>query len=156
MRDFHLLSYLVKKIDIPRCRRVSRATPYSRALRACVRGVVRRVIARAHARPKVQPSTGGSEAGSTPTYNCGFPLAPPRSRRKRGCARPNQRGGGWRLRRWRDAWACGTRGDRTSGQEGARQRAGEREGEGDGEGKGAAVKRQLQAGCTRPPPPPRA
>lgn len=93
MRDFHLLSYLVKKINIPRCRRVSRATPYSRALRACVRGVVRRVIARAHARPKVQPSTGGSEAGSTPTYNCGFPLAAPEQAEEGLC--PTESEGWW-------------------------------------------------------------
>lgn len=70
-----------------------------------VRGGKRRVAARA--RHGVQPSTGGSKAGSTPTYNCGPAGSPPGL----GCAlRPNQRGGEWRLRRWRDAWTRGSAG----------------------------------------------
>lgn len=101
----------------------------------------------ARARHGVQPSTGGSKAGSTPTYNCGPAGSPPGL----GCAlRPNQRGGEWRLRRWRATRRLGVaRGSYTGGAAGHRQQgtAGGRRGD--------SAKRQLQAGCTRPPPPPR-
>lgn len=99
---------------------------YRYSLLPRVYGVERRVIARARARHKVQPSTGGSEAGSTPTYNCGPATSPLAGAEQAGgvVPSPNQRGGGWRLRRWRDAWACGTRGDRVREGRGERQRAG--------------------------------